>query len=193
MCLCEGCSSSPPPLTPLPHPSRCSTSSKGADKKKTKGAATKPPAGASAGEAEDGASSAPSSAPPGSDAFQALQKQLNDENQVLPLQLLVTAHRRKFLLETIVGDPEADEREREELRRAEAKATATNNVYVISQVRRRQRQRETAKAIRGERLAALQAVVDRQKRREVSGAERQLSRVVRTHDTMLTRYLRHRY
>lgn len=102
----------------------------------------------------------------GAAAFAALQKQLNDDKNPLPLQLLVTMHRRKFLLETIVGNPDQNERERRELRQAEEHAAATNNVYMLSQVRRRQRQRDAAKQQRMERLAALQAVVDRNKRRE---------------------------
>ena len=102
----------------------------------------------------------------GAAAFAELQKQLNDDNNPLPLQLLVTMHRRKFLLETIVGDAQADARERDELRQAEEHAAATNNVYMLSQVRRRQRLRETAKQHRMERLQALQAVVDRNKRRQ---------------------------
>lgn len=113
-----------------------------------------------AGEGGDGASS----------AFAALQKQLNDDNNPLPLQLLVTMHRRKFLLETIVGNPEQEERERRELRRVEEQAANTNNVYMLSQVRRRQRQREAAKQQRMERLAALQAVVDRNRRRATAQA-----------------------
>lgn len=74
----------------------------------------------------------------------------------------VTAQRRAFLLETIMGDPVKDEAERAALKRAEAEAVRTKNVGLLVSVRRRQREREVDRARRAERLDALEAVVRRQ-------------------------------
>lgn len=98
-------------------------------------------------------------------AFKVLQEQLNDEKSQLPLQMMITIQRRKFLLNTIVGNPAEDEKARRELERAEEEASRTNNPYKLAQVRRKQRERDQERAKRTERLLALQQVVDRNKRR----------------------------